>query len=132
VQFIEGELLRRGLDAGRLALVGFSQGTMMSLQVGPRLSPGPGAIVGFSGRLLAPERLAAEKRSAPPVMLIHGDADQVVPFESLELGVAGLTAAGIQAQGLRRPGLGHGIDGPGLGAAAQFLVRNLGLAPLQS
>lgn len=130
-QFIEGELAQRGLDARRLALVGFSQGTMMSLHVGPRLDPGPAAIVGFSGRLIAPERLAAEKRSTPPILLIHGDADQVVPFQSMAAAVAELGAAGIPADSLRRPGLGHGIDGPGLGAAAQFLAKHLGGAPSQ-
>lgn len=130
-QFIERELAARGLDASRLALVGFSQGTMMSLYVGPRLSPGPAAIVGFSGALLGPERLVAEKRSAPPVLLIHGDADQVVPFQAMAAAVAGLGAAGIPVDSLRRPGLGHGIDGPGLGAAAQFLAKHLGPAPSQ-
>ena len=124
-RFIEGELAQRGLDAARLALVGFSQGTMMSLHVGPRLKPGPAAIVGFSGRLVASERLAAEARSRPPVLLVHGDADPVVPFESLAPAVAGLAAAGIAAESLRRPGLGHGIDGPGLAAAGQFLVKQL-------
>ncbi|HLZ65580.1 MAG TPA: prolyl oligopeptidase family serine peptidase [Aliidongia sp.] len=128
--FIEAELAARGLDAGRLALVGFSQGTMMSLHVGPRLSPGPAAIVGFSGMLLGPDRLAAEKRSAPPVLLIHGDSDPVVPFQAMAAAGTGLIGAGIPVDSLRRPGLGHGIDGPGLGAAAQFLVRHLG-APSQ-
>jgi len=125
-RFIEDQLAKHHLDARRLALVGFSQGTMMSLHVGPRLDPGPAAIVGFSGRLIAPQRLAGEKRSSPPTLLIHGDADQVVPFDSLAAGVAGLAAVGIPVEGLRRPGLGHGIDGPGLNAAAQFLMKHLG------
>ncbi|HEV2675294.1 MAG TPA: dienelactone hydrolase family protein [Aliidongia sp.] len=125
-QFIEAQLAARGLDARRLALVGFSQGTMMSLHVGPRLSPGPAAIVGFSGALVAPERLVAEHRSTPPVLLIHGEADQVVPFQAMDAAANGLVAAGIVAETVRRPGLGHGIDGPGLEAAAQFLTRYLG------
>ncbi|GGF38769.1 phospholipase [Aliidongia dinghuensis] len=123
--FLETELAARGLDARRLALLGFSQGTMMSLHVGPRLSPGPAAIVGFSGALVAPERLAAEHRSNPPVLLIHGDADPVVPFPAMAAAASGLATAGIAAETLRRPGLGHGIDGPGFNAAAQFLVRHL-------
>ena len=127
-QFIEAELAARGLDASRLALVGFSQGTMMSLHVGPRLSPGPACIVGFSGALVAPERLAAEHRSTPSVLLIHGDADGVVPFQALAAAAGGLATAGIGAETIRRPGLGHGIDGRGLGAAAQFLVRHLAAA----
>jgi len=129
--FIEKELSARGLDASRLALVGFSQGTMMSLYVGPRLSPGPAAIVGFSGALLGPDRLVAEARSTPPVLLIHGEADQVVPFPAMKAAVLGLAGAGIAADSLRRPGLGHGIDGPGLAAAAQFLAKHLGAAPSQ-
>jgi phospholipase/carboxylesterase len=134
--FIERELAVRGLDASRLALVGFSQGTMMSLHVGPRLDPGPAAIVGFSGMLLAPDRLApdrlaAEKRSTPPILLIHGDTDQVVPFSAMAAAVAGLADAGIAADSLRRPGLGHGIDGPGLAAAAQFLAKHLAAVPSQ-
>ena len=129
--FIEAELAARGLDAGRLALVGFSQGTMMSLHVGPRLRPGPAAIVGFSGALLAPERLAAERHSTPPVLLIHGEADPVVPFPAMAAAMAGLAGAGIAADSLPRPGLGHGIDGPGLTAAARFLVRHLATDPSQ-
>jgi phospholipase/carboxylesterase len=97
----------------------------MSLHVGLRLQPGPAAIVGFSGALLAPERLATERRSSPPVLLIHGEADPVVPFEAMAAAVAGLARAGIAADSLARPGLGHGIDGPGLTAAARFLVRHL-------
>lgn len=129
--FIETELAKHGLDASRLALVGFSQGTMMSLHVGPRLDPGPAAIVGFSGRLIAPQRLAAEKRSSPPTLLIHGEADQVVPFDSLAAAVAGLSASGIPVEDLRRPRLGHGIDEPGLAAAGRFLVKHLGGASSQ-
>jgi phospholipase/carboxylesterase len=131
ITFIEQELAARGLDARRLALVGFSQGTMMSLHVGPRLDPGPAAIVGFSGMLLGPDRLAAEKRSTPPVLLIHGEADPVVPFQAMAAAAAGLAAAGIAADSLRRPGLGHGIDGPGLAAAAQFLAKHLAAVPSQ-
>jgi phospholipase/carboxylesterase len=124
-QFLEAELAKRALTADRLAFVGFSQGTMMSLYVGPRLAVGPAAIVGFSGALLGPERLVAEARSTPPVLLIHGDADPVVPFQAMAAAVAGLAGAGIKAETLRRPGLGHGIDGPGLSAAAEFLVKHL-------
>ena len=124
-RFIEDQLAKHHLDVRRLALVGFSQGTMMSLHVGPRLSPGPAAIVGFSGALVAPDRLAAEHRSTPPVLLIHGDADPVVPFQALAAAASGLAAAGIAAETVRRPGLGHGIDGPGLSAAAQFLAKHL-------
>ena len=81
--WLDAALAARGLDESRLALVGFSQGTMMSLHVGPRRATAPAAIVGYSGRLIAPELLASELRSKPPVLLVHGMADPVVPFASL-------------------------------------------------
>jgi len=86
-----------GVPASRTALVGFSQGTMMSLHVGLRRAEPLAAIVGFSGMLLAPERLPEEIRSRPPVMLIHGEMDDVVPFAEMEKARAGLAAAGIEA-----------------------------------
>jgi phospholipase/carboxylesterase len=124
--FIEGELAARRLDPSRLALVGFSQGTMMALHLGLRQLPAPAAIVGFSGLLVAPERLAGELRGAPPVLLIHGTADEVVPFAMLDQALAGLRGAGIAPESLARPGLGHGIDEAGMAAAASFLERHLG------
>jgi phospholipase/carboxylesterase len=124
--FIEAELAALRLGMPELALVGFSQGTMMALHLGPRLAPAPAGIVGFSGALLAPDRLAAEKRGAPPVLLIHGMADEIVPFERMATAAAALSAAGIAADTLARPGLGHGIDPAGMNAAAGFLQRCLG------
>jgi phospholipase/carboxylesterase len=124
--FVEAELASYRLDATRLALVGFSQGTMMALHLGLRMVPAPAAIVGFSGVLLAPGRLAAEKRGTPPVLLIHGTADDIVPFTMMAAAEAGLRAAGIPVETLARPDLPHGIDGPGVTAAARFLKRYLG------
>jgi phospholipase/carboxylesterase len=123
--FIEAELAAHGLGAGRLALIGFSQGTMMALHVGLRMAPAPAAIIGFSGLLVAPGRLPAERRGVPPVLLVHGDADPVVPYPMLDAAADGLARAGISAELVRRPGLGHGIDEPGLRAAAGFLRRHL-------
>jgi phospholipase/carboxylesterase len=95
--FIDAELARLGLDASRLALVGFSQGTMMSLHVGLRRKVSPAAIVGFSGLLAAAERLPAEMTASPPVLLVHGDADEVIPVEALYATAQGLGAAGVHA-----------------------------------
>ena len=124
--FVEAELAALRLGATRLALVGFSQGTMMALHLGLRMAPAPAAIVGFSGLLLAPGRLAAEKRGAPPVLLIHGMADDIVPFARMAAAEAELAAAGIPVETLARPDLPHGIDGPGVAAAIRFLKRHLG------
>lgn len=119
--FITAEIERSGLPANKVALMGFSQGTMMSLHVGPRREEQLAGIVGFSGRLLEPERLADEIRTKPPILLIHGDADPVVPFESMQAAGEGLAAQGIEVAGFPRPGLAHGIDERGMVAAAQFL-----------
>jgi phospholipase/carboxylesterase len=123
--FLETELASLGLGWGDLALVGFSQGTMMALHVGPRLATAPAAIVGFSGLLVAPERLPAECKSKPPILLVHGEADPMVAYSQLGLAVEGLRAAGIEPETLSRPGLGHGIDEDGFRAAAFFLRRHL-------
>ena len=123
--FIDAETARTGLPANRVALMGFSQGTMMSLHVGLRRGEELAGIVGFSGRLLDPEVLPDEIRSKPPVLLVHGTADPVVPFDSMALAEEGLEGAGVPVQSIARPGLGHGIDERGMVAAAQFLMQRL-------
>jgi phospholipase/carboxylesterase len=125
-EYLDHLLERHRLPAAALALVGFSQGTMMALHVAPRRSPGPGAVVGFSGALVAPERLPREAVSRPPVLLVHGDADEVVPVESMFAAVHALQAAEIPVQWLVRPGLGHAIDPVGIEAAGRFLRDFLG------
>ncbi|MEX2616921.1 MAG: alpha/beta fold hydrolase [Alphaproteobacteria bacterium] len=119
--FIDSELERTGLTADRLALVGFSQGTMMSLYVAPRRAEKIAGVVGYSGRLVAPERLAGEAVSRPPILLVHGDADEVVPFESMAMAEQGLSAADFTVTTLARPRLGHGIDMAGLQHGGAFL-----------
>lgn len=121
--FIETELARTGVPADKLVIVGFSQGTMTGLHVGLRRETAPAAIVGFSGRLLAPELLASEMRSKPPILLVHGDSDEVVPIDSLAQAVDGLGAAGLEVESHICAGLGHGIDEEGLLVTAQFLRR---------
>ncbi|MDH3665197.1 MAG: alpha/beta fold hydrolase [Alphaproteobacteria bacterium] len=120
--FIDDELARDGLADHQLALLGFSQGTMTSLQVALRRAKPMAAVLGFSGALLAPESLQTEAKSKPPVLLIHGDADQVVPVQALHGAVAGLQAAGLSVQWSVRPGLPHGIDPDGIAAGAAFLA----------
>src|SRR6478735_1327543 len=96
--YLDELLQQHGLDESSMALVGFSQGTMMSLFVGPRRARPLAAIAGFSGALLGSRELAGEARSRPPVMLVHGDADDVVPVQALFMAVEGLQAAEIPVQ----------------------------------
>ena len=124
-RFVDSELARYGLDARRLALVGFSQGTMMALHVGLRRQTAPAAVVGFSGVIAGPERLGAELRCRPPVQLIHGAADDVIPVEACHLTREALAASGVAVEWHIRPDLGHGIDGQGLAYAGSFLAQHL-------
>src|SRR5690606_31804003 len=98
------------LTDDRLALIGFSQGTMMSLYTAPRRKNACACIIGFSGALIAPELLKQEATSRPPVTLVHGTADMVVPFQAMGMAKQGLEEAGIAVEAHERPGLGHGID----------------------
>lgn len=127
--FIDDALQKRGLDEEDAALVGFSQGTMMSLYVGLRRAKPLAAIVGYSGRLIAPELLADELRSRPPVLLAHGTADPVVPFQSLAAAEAGLTAAQVPVETLVCVGAEHTIDPEGLERGGRFLRERLSVPP---
>jgi phospholipase/carboxylesterase len=120
--FIDQELARYGLTEKDLALVGFSQGTMMALYVALRRERPVAQVLGYSGRLIAPERLAEELRSRPPVLLVHGDADEIVPFESLAHAADALRHAGVEVETLARPRLGHSIDEAGLKRGGERLV----------
>lgn len=125
-RFLDAELEHAGLSAAELALVGFSQGTMMSLHTALRRPQPVAGIVGFSGLLIEPGRLAREIASRPPVLLVHGEADPVVPFQSLGAAEEGLRELDVPVESLARPGLGHSIDEAGLKAAIGFLERCLG------
>ena len=123
--FIDRVLADEGLDPAALALVGFSQGTMMSLDIAPRRPAPLAAVVGFSGRMLEPELLAAETVSKPPVFLIHGDADPMVPVQSLPEAHDALVGAGFETYAHVCPGLGHSIDNEGLSLSLGFLLEKL-------
>jgi phospholipase/carboxylesterase len=124
--FIDAELADLGLDDSRLALMGFSQGAMMALHVGPRRAKRIAGIVGYSGLLIGPERMTAEARHRPPVLLVHGEADPVVPFAAMVQAERALKTAGFEVEAHARPGLPHGIDGIGLALGGRFLRRVLG------
>ena len=124
-EFLDQELARHQLTDDRLALVGFSQGTMMALHVAPRRAKALAGVVGYSGLLPGPEFLKSEARQHPPVLLVHGDADPLIPSIALYAAVRVLGDAGFQAEWHVRPGLAHGIDQRGLDLGAAFLTRVL-------
>lgn len=123
--FLDTRLAEEGLAPGALALVGFSQGAMMSLHVAPRRAEPLAAVVAISGRLLVPERLAVEAVVKPPVLLVHGDQDPVVPFSDMGRAGEALVAAGFETYGHVMEGTGHGIAPDGLGVTLQFLKERL-------
>ena len=124
--FLEAELSRLSLPASALALVGFSQGAMTALHTGLRMADPPAAILAYSGALLAPESLPADlvaRPSPPPVLLVHGEADGVVPVRASRMAEAALRAAGVPVEALFIPGLDHTIDDSGLRAGIACLLR---------
>ena len=124
--FLEAELSRLSLPASALALAGFSQGAMTALHVGLRMADAPAAILAYSGGLLAPESLPAElaaRDSPPPVLIVHGEADGVVPVRASRVAEAALRAGGVPVESLFIPGLDHTIDDSGLRAGIAFLRR---------
>lgn len=130
--FLDAELAKHGLDDSSLALVGFSQGTMMALHVGLRRKIAPAAIIGYSGVLVGPEHLdEASARNArgetPPLLLVHGDRDDVIPPDALFMSTDALAGANIPCQWHLSSGVGHGIDGGGLLHGGMFLAHNFGV-----
>ncbi|HVI27212.1 alpha/beta hydrolase [Hansschlegelia sp.] len=123
--FLDAELARHGLTGDRLALVGFSQGTMMALHVGLRRAAPPAAILGYSGMLVSPEVLQAEATGKPPILLVHGERDDVIPVDALFAAMDSLGAAEIPVEWHLSPGVGHGIDPEGLRQGGAFLASAL-------
>ncbi|MEZ5756196.1 MAG: dienelactone hydrolase family protein [Paracoccaceae bacterium] len=124
-EFLDERLAAEGMEPAAMALIGFSQGAMMSLHVAPRRAQAVAGVVAISGRLLVPEQLATEVVVKPPVLLIHGDQDPVVPFADMGLAGDALVAAGFETYGHVMEGTGHGIAPDGLGVALQFLKERL-------
>jgi phospholipase/carboxylesterase len=133
-RFLDAELKRRNLAASALALVGFSQGTMMALHVGLRRASSPFAIVGYSGLLVVPpdgnaEKFAAEIKSHPPVLLVHGDQDDLIPPQALLHASSGLASIGVPVEWHLSHGIGHGIDQEGMRHGGEFLARRAAAMP---
>jgi phospholipase/carboxylesterase len=129
-RFLDAELARRNLPPSALALVGFSQGTMMALHVGLRRLVAPLAIVGYSGILVlpdgaAPDAVAGEIKSRPPILLIHGDQDDLIPAQALFHSAQALAALEVPVEWHLSPGIGHGIDQDGLRHGGEFLARQM-------
>lgn len=122
--FIDEILKETGLTEDKLVLLGFSQGTMTSLHVGPRRAKKLAAIVGFSGALLAPE-LLTEAANKPDIFLAHGEDDMVVPFDKMALAEAALKENGFNIESHARPHLQHSIDQKGLELAVKFLKTKI-------
>jgi phospholipase/carboxylesterase len=123
--FLDEVLAERGLDDSRMALVGVSQGATVALHVGLRRARTPAAIVGYSGMLLAGPELFTEIRTRPPVLLVHGEADDFVPVSVLDAAEIGLRAVGVPVETERRPGLGHLVDEVGAARGGALLIARL-------
>ena len=125
--YVDAVMEEEGVSEAETILVGFSQGTMMALHIAPRREDQFAGVVAFSGRLLRPELLADEAKSKPPVVLIHGDQDDVVPPISMPEAGDALQEAGFPVYGHVMKGTGHGIAPDGLGVALSFIGQQLGL-----
>jgi len=123
-RFLDAELTRYRLTAARLVLVGFSQGSMMALHVGLRRNAAAAAIVAYSGRLAGPEHLA-EASVRPPLLLIHGESDDLIPVAALHMAREALADAGMLVEWHVRPGLGHGIDPEAQWMGGHFIAQTL-------
>jgi phospholipase/carboxylesterase len=125
--FLDAELAALNLNPRRLALVGFSQGTMMALHVGLRRPIPPAAIIGYSGLLVGDSHMNEITKQHPPaVLLTHGDQDPVIPYAALGHAKQHLTAAGLSCEAHVINGLGHGINQECLQRGAAFLTHHLG------
>lgn len=126
--FLDALMVDEDVLPEQVVLFGFSQGTMMSLHVAPRREDAVAGIVAFSGRLLAPETLKEEVVSKMPILLVHGDADDMVPPQSLPDAAEALQEAGFKDVFAHiQKGTGHGIAQDGLSVALAFMRDKLGL-----
>ncbi|MZR12942.1 prolyl oligopeptidase family serine peptidase [Maritimibacter sp. DP07] len=126
--FLDMVIAEEGITPDRLIVFGFSQGTMMSLRVVPRRDAEIAGIVAFSGRILDTENYAETVKVRPPVLLVHGDADDMVPVAHFQESGDILTGAGFTVYGHVQEGTGHGIAPAGLSVALSFMADRLGIA----
>ena len=126
--FLDALMIDEDVLPEQVVLFGFSQGTMMSLHVAPRREDPVAGVIGFSGRLLSPELLEDQAESRPPVLLVHGDMDDVVAVDSMPEAVQALQTAGFKEVFAHiMKGTGHGIAPDGLSVALAFMRDKLSL-----
>lgn len=128
--FIDRKLTQYSLAEHDLAIVGFSQGTMMALQIGLRRERPVAAIVGYSGALTGAAALSREVRSKPPVLLVHGSVDSIVPVAALHAAERELTKLGVPITTHVSHGLGHSVDPAGLEMGGKFVADAFSAQPL--
>lgn len=121
--YLDETMAAYGLDESKTVLIGFSQGTMMALHVGLRRRKQLAGVIGFSGMLAGAELLQSELQNKPPVLLVHGDSDEMLPHTLTQRAAAALTGEGLQVGVHIAPGVGHSIDETGLQLAARFLLN---------
>lgn len=130
--FLDQVLEDEGIEPSQLIVFGFSQGTMMSLRVLPRREEPIAGLVAFSGRMLEPDQFAENVVSKLPILLVHGDQDDMVPPGHFSESGEVLQAAGFETYGFIMKGTGHGIAMDGLSVALSFMLDKLGLAPAEA
>lgn len=130
--FLDQVLEDEGIEPSQLIVFGFSQGTMMSLRVLPRRDEPIAGLVAFSGRMLEPDQFAENVVSKLPILLVHGDQDDMVPPGHFSESGEVLQAAGFETYGFIMKGTGHGIAMDGLSVALSFMLDKLGMAPAEA
>ncbi len=124
-KLLEALMEQFAIAPGRVVLAGFSQGGMMALYGGVRTTEPFGAVISIAGALLAPGQMAQAMTVRPPVLLIHGKDDQVVPFQAMDMAKAILETNKVTVETLACEGVGHGISGEGLARMMDFIAAKL-------
>ncbi len=126
-EYIDYALKEASLPDKQMALVGFSQGAMMALHVGLRRNSSPACIISYSGMLAGAEHIKQEARVAPPLMMFHGDQDDIIPINALPYSIAALEEAGQTVLPHIMKGVGHGIDAESINLGGEFIKGTLGM-----
>jgi len=123
--FIDEQKAKHKLADNQIILIGFSQGTMLSLYTALRRKKPLGAVLAYSGALVAPKLLNKELKSKPPICLVHGEADEIVPFDAFKQARDELQKRHIEVEAYSQANLGHGIDPAGMQIGGEFLKKKI-------